>query len=227
MLTCRKCWLSIPALIYLVMAPMWSRAQRFASVYAFAAIDILFCILWFSAWAAVASYVASGKGKGDNKKKSGCDNFSHGSAARCKLSEATVFLGVAICLLFGATSYFSIKGAMDYRRTGMMPTMPNEQTSFAAQTKDDFSSHPNDEFDDDLGRPGDGNGPPAQRHSDDDEYALLHQSEADDMAAHPGRPVSYGLEPGAIHEYDTAYGGAYGRRDDEAGPGRAGYPHES
>ncbi len=78
------------------MVPMWSRARRFAHAYAYAALDTLFALFWFSAWIAVSSYVVSGKGKGKNKKKDGCDNFKYGSPAKCKLSEATIFLGVGV-----------------------------------------------------------------------------------------------------------------------------------
>ncbi len=91
---CLQCWLTIPMLIYLVMVPLWSRARRFSNVYAFASVDGLSVILWLSAWAAVASYVTSGKGKGDKKDASGCDNFKYGSPGRCKLSEAIIVFGV-------------------------------------------------------------------------------------------------------------------------------------
>lgn len=89
-------------MIYLVAVPLFPRARRFGNVYAFATIDCLFVVLWFSAWVAVASYVAEGKSKGeaeqkDSKdKKTGCDAFAYGSASKCKLSTATVILGVII-----------------------------------------------------------------------------------------------------------------------------------
>jgi translocation protein SEC72 len=99
------CWLSIPGLIYLVAVPMWPRARRFGNVYAFATVDCLYAILWFSAWICVASYVAQGKaeGKSDSDsdkntddKKSGCDAWKYGNASKCKISTATVILGVVI-----------------------------------------------------------------------------------------------------------------------------------
>lgn len=37
-----QCFLSIPAIIYLVMVPMWSRTKKFANAYAFVAVDILY-----------------------------------------------------------------------------------------------------------------------------------------------------------------------------------------
>ena len=99
---------------------MWPRARRFGNVYAFATVDCLYALLWFSAWVAVADYVAQGKSigksgdadknKGDNnknqnnrradsptdEKKSGCDAWAYGSATACKISTATVILGVVI-----------------------------------------------------------------------------------------------------------------------------------
>lgn len=96
---------------------MWPRARRFGNVYAFACVDVLYSILWLSAWICLASYVAQGKSKGassdddkkdsdsksnnarraaDDDKKTGCDNWAYGSAAKCKLSEATTIIGVFI-----------------------------------------------------------------------------------------------------------------------------------
>lgn len=105
---------------------MWPRARRFGNVYAFATIDCLYTILWFSAWVCVASYVAQGKaiGKSGDKNqhqnqnqiqqsqnqgqnnrllirdqhedKGGCDAWAYGSASKCKISTATVILGVVI-----------------------------------------------------------------------------------------------------------------------------------
>lgn len=94
---------------------MWPRARRFGNVYAFACVDVLYAILWASAWICLASYVAQGKSKGssdssdkdsksttkratdsDTSSKTGCDNWAYGSAAKCKLSEATTIIGVFI-----------------------------------------------------------------------------------------------------------------------------------
>lgn len=77
---------------------MWPRARRFGNVYAFATVDALFTVLWFAAWAAVASYVSEGKSLGHqiDPKRSGCDAFAYGSASKCSVSEATVIFGVLI-----------------------------------------------------------------------------------------------------------------------------------
>lgn len=87
---------------------MWPRLRKFGNPYAFAAVDGIYSIFWFSAWIAVATYVGGGKSKGasqqdedddddkDKEKKSGCDAFAYGSAAKCELSTGTVILGVII-----------------------------------------------------------------------------------------------------------------------------------
>lgn len=112
---------------------MWPRARRFGNVYAFASVDCLYAILWFTAWVCVASYVAQGKAiglnpddndkdksKGDNKggqntkradqdndkdSKSGCDAWAYGNATKCKISTATVILGVVILSVPNCRSY--------------------------------------------------------------------------------------------------------------------------
>lgn len=107
-----QCWISIPALIYLAAVPMWPRARRFGNVYAFATVDIIYTVFWFSAWVAVASYVAQGKsigksssddktsstksGRASTSTASGCDNWAYGSASKCKVSTATTIIGVFI-----------------------------------------------------------------------------------------------------------------------------------
>ncbi|KAN0085510.1 hypothetical protein V8E54_001977 [Elaphomyces granulatus] len=217
------CWLSIPALIYLVAVPLYPRARRFGNVYAFATIDSLFVILWFSAWVAVASYVAEGKslGSSDNKNhQTGCDNWAYGDSTKCHLSTATVLFGVAIFLLFIATSFFSVRNVVHFRRTGTMPDAISDPT-FAAQTQAAFSSNPVQDFDEEdefrSGRAGDTE--PRYPQDRDDDYALLQQSEADDLGAssHHAPAVQGAYDPTAhppgavMHDYDTSYGGAYGQ----------------
>ncbi|KAK2805560.1 hypothetical protein FQN50_006187 [Emmonsiellopsis sp. PD_5] len=181
------CWFTIPALIYLAAVPMWPRTRRFGNAYAFAAIDVLFSILWFSAWVAVASYVGAGKSKGESdqkdekdekKKKTGCDAFAYGSPGKCKLSTGTIILGVVIFLLFLTTAYMSIRNLLEYRRNGTMPfdhhSGPSDPT-FAAHSKAAFSSNPAHDFDDEdaefrSGRPNN----PHNNNDDDIEDVNTH-----------------------------------------------------
>lgn len=216
------------------MVPMWSRARRFSNIYAFATLDAVSVILWLSAWAAMASYVAEGKGKGDKKDASGCDNFKFGSPARCNISQGVIFLGVLVMLCFAATAFISFKAVMHYRQTGEMPNPRMGNDNFAKQTQDAFSSNlrNNDPFDDNQevldprqgGRSGYG---PARR-SEDDEYVPLHENDHDDLSqvqpTQPGGPLGYGSQSGGVvHDYDTSYAGAYGRHVPDNGYGNTPY----
>ncbi|EEQ84601.1 uncharacterized protein BDCG_07870 [Blastomyces dermatitidis ER-3] len=252
------CWITAPALIYLAAVPLWPRTRRFGNAYAFAILDVLFGILWFASWVAVASYVAAGKSGGnkdddeDKEKegKSGCDAFKFGTPAKCNLSTGTAVLGVIVCLLFCVTSYMSIRNLSEYRRSGTLPYEgSSSDPSFAAHSKAAFSSNPAHDFEDEDDRDaefrsgrrsteGTGGGPSSSslgyRRDPDDEYTLLHNSEADDMGGVPhgaaAAPPMYdptrdhdgGVNstplPGAsdagrssyLHDYDTSYTGAYG-----------------
>ncbi|KAM5456241.1 hypothetical protein MaudCBS49596_001262 [Microsporum audouinii] len=239
------CWLSIPGLVYLTAVPMWPRIRKFGNVYAFAFIDGLFTLLWFAAWIATATYVGTGIAQGGkehkdsdndkdkNKNKSGCDVFAFGSPTKCRLSTGTTVLGVFVFLIFIMTTLISMRSVMEYRRTGTMPYDGSDPT-FAAHAQAAFSSNPAHDFDDDddrdpESRTGRFHGGPPSRQNDEDEYALLHNSEVDDMGPHGSHrpPPSYDptasnissqpprLSPlppagSSMSDFDTSYGGAYG-----------------
>lgn len=230
------CWLSLPALVYLAAVPMWPRARRFGNVYAFASVDLIYTVFWFSAWVALASYVAQGKSKGksssdsdkDSKSSktrrsssSGCDNWAYGSSSKCKLSEATTIIGVVIFLLFAVTAYMSIRNVLHFRRTGTLPDAVSDPT-FAAQSKAAFSSNPAHDFEEDeedfrSSRMG---GVGSSRADQDEDYSLLNQSEIDDLSNQHGRsalsgaydPTESNVGSSVMHDYNsTPYGGAHGQ----------------
>ncbi|KAF3482485.1 uncharacterized protein GIQ15_05244 [Arthroderma uncinatum] len=237
------CWVSIPGIVYLTAVPMWPRIRKFGNVYAFAFVDGLFTLLWFAAWIATATYVGTGISKGSkgdtdkdkdkNKNKSGCDVFAFGSPTKCRLSTGTTVLGVFVFIIFIATTLLSLKNVMEYRRTGTMPYDGSDPT-FAAHAQAAFSSNPAHDFDDDddrdpESRTGRFHGGPPSRQNDEDEYALLHNSEVDDLGPHGSHrpPPSYDptasnvssqpprLSPlppagSSMSDFDTSYGGAYG-----------------
>jgi len=58
------CFLTIPALIYLTMTPRFPRTRNFANPLALAIVDVIFAVLWITAFSAQASYNSSGKCKG-------------------------------------------------------------------------------------------------------------------------------------------------------------------
>jgi hypothetical protein len=123
------------------MVPLWSRAWRFNSVWAYASIDILFALFWFAASVAVGVWNAHGVAMGKSivdhpdkdqkantrradehlKKDGTCASFAFGSASKCSVSKATVGLGIIIFLLFCATAAISILAIKQYRKDGTLP----------------------------------------------------------------------------------------------------------
>jgi hypothetical protein len=85
-------WICIPALVYLAVLPLWEKYHRFSNVYAYAAIDVMYTILWLTAFAAVGMWVQSGI----QDKSQGCANFDFGSENRCEIAYGTTIIGVFI-----------------------------------------------------------------------------------------------------------------------------------
>lgn len=206
-----QCFLTLPALAYLVIGPMWSRLWRLNNVYAYTTIDLLFSLLWFAAAIAVAVWNGDGIGKGEkddaktkrstdtlfaraDAAKKGCAAFAYGSEAKCNVSKATVGFGVVIFLLFMVTSYISIRTMLEYRRTGVQPNLSQagnrsgKEELGGEESKDVWSTNTDDlnahmTADDRL--------PGSFGQSEEDREGLLsHQHSADDLA-HPGRRTSY------------------------------------
>jgi translocation protein SEC72 len=135
-------------------------------------------------------------------------------------------------LLFIATSYFSFRNVIYFRRTGTMPDAVADPT-FDAQTKAAFSSNTVHDFEEEdefrSGRTGEG--PSNFGHERDEDYALLQQSEADDLGGsshhggvqgaydptstthHGGVQGAYdptSTNPGSVmHDFDTGYNSGY------------------
>lgn len=119
----------------------------------------------------------------------------------------------------------SVRNVMHFRRTGTLPDAASDP-SFAAQSKAAFSSTPVHDFDDEedgdfrsgRGGGGIGGGAASSGGDRDEDYALLDQSEVDDLG-HPGRSaLSGGYDPtshasgSVLPDYSTtSYGGAYGQ----------------
>lgn len=113
----------------------------------------------------------------------------------------------------------SFRNVMHFRRTGTLPDAVSDPT-FAAQSKAAFSSNPAHDFEEEddfrSGRQGMGSSMGGDR---DEDYALLQQSEADDLASSHGRTAMHGAyDPTAssggsvIHDFNsTGYGGAHGQ----------------
>ncbi|KAK2040484.1 hypothetical protein LZ31DRAFT_474440 [Colletotrichum somersetense] len=98
------CFLSLPAWIYLIMAPRWPRTRKLANPYAMAIVDAVFTIIWLSAFASQAAY-----------------NTANQCGDACKLSKAIVGLGVFVTLLFGASTFVSLYTLKYYQFHGTLP----------------------------------------------------------------------------------------------------------
>lgn len=197
-----QCFFSLPAIIYLVMTPMWTRAQRFANAYAFVAIDALYTLLWFAAFIAVAMWNSSGIKEGAKDKNipdggpTNCTTFKWGSESKCTTSKSSVGVGVVVFILFGLTTAVSGYYLAKFMKEGVLPYesksanphhMTGDNSKDNAWSTEIETGH-RDSNDD--GRPTEharvGN-------QQEDEYALL-QNDADEGRAHPGRPLSWGDE---------------------------------
>ncbi|EMC97702.1 hypothetical protein BAUCODRAFT_51291, partial [Baudoinia panamericana UAMH 10762] len=186
------CFLTIPALVYQVMVPMWTRAWRFANMYAYAIVDLVCAILWFIAFIAVAAWNSSGVRKGDGDKgnsseeNGSCSHFAYGSKIKCLASKASVGFGVIVCLLFVVTTVISVQGVLKYRQTGVMPTVGTKLHGGAERlrsddaTKDPWSTN-TDELD-----------PQNEEHDgpfEDERHAYGQTASLGEP--HPGRPLGY------------------------------------
>jgi len=215
------CFVSIPAIIYLTMVPMWSRAQRFASAYAFLAVDGLYTILWFAAFISVAVWNSKGIREGAEKAKipddqKNCTTFLFGDAAKCAVSKAAVGVGVMVFIFFAMTTGVSGYYLHKYLREGKMPYQSSSTNPFYETGDSSYNpagatdnakdttwsteietAHGRDSSDsvDDRRTEHGGN-------QQEDEYALLHSTDTDE-GRHPGRPLSWGEERNA-----SVYGGA-------------------
>ncbi|USP78591.1 uncharacterized protein yc1106_05865 [Curvularia clavata] len=197
------CFLSIPAIIYLTMVPMWSRAKRFASAYAFLAVDVLYTILWFAAFVAVATWNSHGIIEGAKKAKvpdddRNCTTFLYGDEAKCSVSKAAVGIGAMVFLFFAITTAISGYYMHKFLREGVMPYQSSSENPHYA-SGDSAYNNPKDaawstEIETANGRDSTDSLDQRTEHGgnqQEDEYALLHSTETDE-GRHPGRPLSWG-----------------------------------
>ncbi|KAF1983423.1 hypothetical protein K402DRAFT_306669, partial [Aulographum hederae CBS 113979] len=203
------CFLSVPALIYLAMVPLWERSKKFAIPIGILTVDVLYTILWFAAVIAVATWNASGTKKGaeDRKLKASegnCSTFAYGSASKCNTSKASVGFGFIIFILFAFTTAISV---YMLRKRGDLPSEqhpkpfhnPTPSDDPEAGAKGAWSSDTN-EIDNPFHGEGDAESDDGTRterggNQEEDEYALLNNSAETDDGRHPGRPVSWGNDP--------------------------------
>lgn len=98
------CFLSVPAWIYLAMAPRFPRTRKFAQPYVMACVDGFFAIVWLSAFSTQAAYNTANKcGQG------------------CGASKAIVGLGFIVFLLFCVTTFISIYSVKFWQWNNRLP----------------------------------------------------------------------------------------------------------
>lgn len=125
-------FLTIPAWVYLIMTPRFARTRKWAEPHAMLAVDVVFTIIWLSAFAAQAAYNSSG---------------SCGQA--CGISKGVVAMGVFVCLLFGATAFISAFTLTYWKFHGSLPGYDNRKLRSGDNNIDPdkaaFSMAPHDE----------------------------------------------------------------------------------
>lgn len=124
------CFLSIPAWIYLCMAPRFPRTRKLAHPHAMAAVDGAFCIFWLSAFAAQAAY-----------------NTANFCGSACGQSKAIVGFGFFVFLFFCGTTFLSLYTVKYFEWNNRLPGYDKVQINSQNIDPDKaaFSMAPHDE----------------------------------------------------------------------------------
>ncbi|KAI0004008.1 hypothetical protein F4779DRAFT_621548 [Xylariaceae sp. FL0662B] len=123
------CFLSIPAWLYLALAPRFERTRRAAQPHAMLLVDTIFAILWLSAFASQAAY-----------------NTANSCGQGCAVSKAIVGVSFFEILLWAATTAVSIYTLRYYQYNGTLPGYENMgRNQNIDPDKAAFSMAPHDE----------------------------------------------------------------------------------
>ncbi|KAL2145495.1 hypothetical protein VTI28DRAFT_7131 [Corynascus sepedonium] len=123
-------FLSVPAWIYLIMAPRFPRTRKIAEPHVMLVVDTIFAIIWLSAFSTQAAY-----------------NTANLCGTACALSKAVVGLAVFVFLFFCVTTFFSIWTLKYYQWNNRLPGYDRAQLSSQNIDPDKaaFSLAPHDE----------------------------------------------------------------------------------
>ncbi|KAL2151941.1 hypothetical protein VTH82DRAFT_5125 [Thermothelomyces myriococcoides] len=123
-------FLSIPAWIYLIMAPRFPRTRKIAEPHAMLVVDTVYTIIWLSAFATQAAYNAKGL-----------------CGTACNVSKAVVAMAVFVFLFFCVTIFLSIWTLKYYQWNHRLPGYDRAQLSSQNIDPDKaaFSLAPHDE----------------------------------------------------------------------------------
>ncbi|KAI1407017.1 hypothetical protein F5Y13DRAFT_175909 [Hypoxylon sp. FL1857] len=123
------CFLSIPAWIYLAMAPRFERTRKAAQPHAMVVVDTVFAIFWLSAFASQAAY-----------------NTANSCGTACSVSKAIVGMAFFELLAWVATTAVSVYTLRYYQRTDSLPGYERlGQNQNIDPDKAAFSMAPHDE----------------------------------------------------------------------------------
>ncbi|KAH6845576.1 hypothetical protein B0I37DRAFT_188668 [Chaetomium sp. MPI-CAGE-AT-0009] len=123
-------FLSVPAWIYLMMAPRFPRTRKLAEPHAMLVVDTVFTIIWLSAFSTQAAY-----------------NTANLCGTACHLSKAVVAMAVFVFLFFCVTTFFSIWTLKYYQWNNRLPGYDRAQLNSQNIDPDKaaFSLAPHDE----------------------------------------------------------------------------------
>ncbi|KAF6819789.1 chaperone-binding protein [Colletotrichum sojae] len=182
------CFLSVPAWIYLIMAPRWPRTRKLANPYAMVAVDGTFAVIWLSAFATQAAY-----------------NTANMCGTACNLSKAIVGLGVFVTLLFCVSTFVSLYTLKHYQFHGALPGYDKQKigNDNIDPDKAAFSMAPHDEeayapvnMDDHLDESNPYNNTPSNQGSYNDRYG-------NNTSAYGAGSTAYGPEDDDPNRYGS------------------------
>ncbi|CAI4213823.1 unnamed protein product [Parascedosporium putredinis] len=208
------CFLSIPAWVYVLMTPRWERTRHLADPRAMLGVDILFSIIWLSAFAAQATY-----------------NGGDRCGGACGISKAIVAFGVFVTILWILAVVISFYTYHHWKLDGYLPgydhrklpnsnnidpdkaafsMAPHDEEAYAPVNMDERESGRNDDYASGAygGAPYGGShaGGRTDPYDDDDRYDN-GSNVGSNVGSHMGSNVGgrHGRTSG-IYEGDTSYG---------------------
>jgi hypothetical protein len=127
------CFLTLPAILYLAMAPRWERTRRIAQPHAMLVVDVLWTILWVTAFATQASY-----------------NGRNDCGQGCSVSRGIVAVAFFQIVFWAASAIVSVFTLKHYQNHGVLPGYENLDTGRRGGENIDpdkaaFSMAPHDE----------------------------------------------------------------------------------
>ncbi|KAK4242277.1 hypothetical protein C8A03DRAFT_40398 [Achaetomium macrosporum] len=122
--------LSVPAWIYLMMAPRFPRTRKIAQPHAMLTVDAVFTVIWLSAFATQAAY-----------------NTANQCGTACSISKAVVGMAFFVFLFFGVTTFLSVWTLKYYQWNHRLPGYDRGQLNSQNIDPDKaaFSLAPHDE----------------------------------------------------------------------------------